>query len=68
MLQFAKEDEAINETGKEAVAPCEATVFYVDIQGNYVEKCSGINTFFALTKGWHISIIIQMVTVCVIVH
>lgn len=40
MLQFAKEDEAINETGKEAVALCEATVFYVDIQGNYVKKCS----------------------------
>ena len=46
----------------------EAIAFYVDVQGNYVEKCSEINTFFALTKGWHISIIIQMVTVCVIVH
>ena len=46
----------------------EAIAFYVDVQGNYVEKCSEINTFFALTMKGHISIIIQMVVVCVIVH
>ena len=46
----------------------EAIASYVNVQGNYVEKCSGINTFFALTMKGHISIIIQMVTVCVIVH